>query len=205
MKHESIPVGAFQCNCHILADDSGEAVIIDPGDDADKIIEIAKDFKVRYLVHTHCHLDHISGTRKVADATGAKVLIHEQDRPLYENLPEQARAFGWDVGEPAPIDETFTDSDVIRFGKHELEILHTPGHTPGSCCFRVADQGLVFSGDTLFQRSIGRTDLWGGDYEQELESIRSKLFSLDPDTLVHPGHGPDTRIREEKEQNPFLQ
>ena len=141
----------------------------------------------------------------MADATGAKVLIHEQDRPLYENLPEQARAFGWDVGDPAPIDETFTDSDVIRFGKHELEILHTPGHTPGSCCFRVADQGLVFSGDTLFQRSIGRTDLWGGDYEQELESIRSKLFSLDPDTLVHPGHGPDTRIREEKEQNPFLQ
>ncbi len=193
------------CNCHILADDSGEAVIVDPGDDPDKIIEISKDFKVRYLLHTHCHLDHISGTRKVADATGAKVLIHEKDRPLYEKLPDQARAFGWDVGDPAPIDETFDDSDVIRFGNSSLDILHTPGHTPGSCCFRDPEQGLVFSGDTLFKRSIGRTDLWGGNYDQELDSIRQKLFALDPDTVVYPGHGPETRIREEKDQNPFLQ
>ena len=201
MIHQRLVVGAFQCNCHILADDKGEAVVIDPGDDAEEILERVKGLKVRYLLHTHCHLDHITGTRKVAEATGAKILIHENDKPLYENLPVQARMFGWDVGEPAPIDAALGDS--IRFGRHEIQVVHTPGHTPGSCCFLFDDR--LFSGDTLFQRSIGRTDLWGGDYDQELASIRTKLFTLEADTVVHPGHGPDTRIREEKEENPFFQ
>lgn len=203
MIHETIVVGSFQCNCHILADDDGEAVIVDPGDDAEAVLELAKGLKVRYLLHTHCHLDHITGSRAVAEATGAKIMIHEMDRPLYEMLPAQARMFGWDVKEPAPIDSTFQEGAIVPFGRHEIRVLHTPGHTPGSCCFHLGEE--LFSGDTLFQRSIGRTDLWGGDSDLELDSIRKKLFTLDPGTLVHPGHGPDTRIREEKAENPFLQ
>lgn len=200
MIHEQLVVGGFQCNCHVLADDNGEAVIIDPGDDAEEVLKVAKDLKVKYLLHTHCHLDHITGTRAVAEATGAKIYIHEKDKPLYEMLPTQARMFGWNVKGPAPVDGTFADGDVFRFGKHELKVIHTPGHTPGSCCFHMP--GELFSGDTLFQRSIGRTDLWGGNYQQEIESIQTRLFVLD--AVVHPGHGPDTTIREEKEENPFL-
>lgn len=202
MRHEQVVVGAFQCNCHILANENGEAVIIDPGDDAELILEAAKGLRVKYLLHSHCHLDHITGTRAVQEATGAKILIHEADKPLYENLPMQARLFGWNVGEPAPVDATFRDGDTFAFGRHEISVLHTPGHTPGSCCFRLGNE--LFSGDTLFRRSIGRTDLWGGNLEQELDSIRRRIFTLDPDVLVHPGHGPDTRVKEEKEGNPFL-
>lgn len=203
MIHQTVVVGAFQCNCHILADDSGEAVIIDPGDDVEQILERAKNLKVKALLHTHCHLDHIGGTRRVAEATGAKILIHEEDKSLYENLEAQARMFGWTLGKPAKIDGYFKDGDEIRFGKHALAVLHTPGHTPGSCCLKLGEK--LFSGDTLFKRSIGRTDLPGGDMDQELASIRSQLFTLDPKTVVFPGHGPKTRIREEREENPFLQ
>ncbi len=202
MIHERVVVGAFQCNCHILADDDGEAVIVDPGDDAEAVLQATKGLRVRYLLHTHCHLDHISGTREVKEATGAQIVIHEDDRPLYDKLPGQAKMFGWEVGEPAPIDATFADGDVFRFGRHELRVLHTPGHTPGSCSFHLGN--ALFSGDTLFRRSIGRTDLWGGNFEQEIASIRSKILGLGPEVVVHPGHGPDTRVSEEKEKNPFL-
>ncbi len=214
--HRSLAVGAFQCNCHILADDATkEAVIVDPGDEAPAILEHVKDLgvTVKALVHTHCHLDHITGTRAVREATGGRILIHEGDRWLYENLKEQygetMRLFGLNVGrghEPLPIDETLQHGGTIRFGAFSLAVIHTPGHTPGSCCFALEDrkERRLFSGDTLFAGSIGRTDLWGGNMDQELASIRERLFKLPDETVVLPGHGPETRIGEEKRENPFL-
>ncbi len=215
MLHESVVVGPFACNCHILADEkSKEAVVIDPGDHAEGILEVVRDLgvTVKTLLHTHCHLDHITGTRALKEATGARILIHDADRKLYEGLKDQYestfRMFGMNLGdghEPLEVDGTIADGDEIKLGGTTIRILHTPGHTPGSCCFNVDDgrERMLFSGDTLFQGSVGRTDLWGGDMDQEIASIRGKLFRLDDETLVYPGHGPPTRIEIEKRTNPF--
>ncbi len=217
MIHEALAVGPFQCNCHILADPATkEAVIVDPGDDAGEILARVRDLgvTVKALVHTHCHLDHIVATRRLREETGARILIHEADQWLYENLKMQIGAtlklFGVRLGEaddPLPVDEFLRDGHRVTFGAHALQAIHTPGHTPGSCCFLLEHPAgrACFSGDTLFAGSIGRTDLWGGDAEQELASIRARLFTLDGETVVYPGHGPETMIREEKKYNPFLQ
>lgn len=205
MKHEILAVGPLQCNCHILADEaSKEAVIVDPGDDADEILRRVKGYTVRALLHTHCHFDHMTGTRAVAQATGAEILIHKADKAYYDSLAGQYRMFGMPrpVEDPLPVKRFLQDGDKIAFGKHALTVIHTPGHTQGSCCFHA--EGLVLSGDTLFRRSIGRTDLPGGNAEEELESIRKHLFTLDPETVVFPGHGPETRIADERAENPFL-
>jgi glyoxylase-like metal-dependent hydrolase (beta-lactamase superfamily II) len=208
MHHVQLAVGPLQCNCHILAcEKTREGVIIDPGDDADRVIAAARDLgiKITALLHTHAHFDHITGTPPVHEATQGKVLIHRDDRPLYDRVETQARTWGFHAVAPAPVDQFIQDGDVIRFGTLALEVLHTPGHTPGSCCFRLdGPERRLFSGDTLFARSIGRTDLWGGNHALELQSIREKLLPLDPDTVVHPGHGPSTHIGAEKKHNPFL-
>jgi hydroxyacylglutathione hydrolase len=206
MIHQIVAVGPLQCNCHILADEaSKEAVIVDPGDDADEILRRVKGYTVRALLHTHCHFDHMTGTRKVAEATGAEILIHQADKEYYDSLAGQYRMFGMPrpVDDPLPVKRFLKDGDRIGFGKQALKVIHTPGHTQGSCCFHA--EGLLISGDTLFRRSIGRTDLPGGNAEEELESIRTRLFTLDPETAVFPGHGPETRISEERSENPFLQ
>ncbi len=208
--HEALAVGPLACNCHLLADPATkEAVIIDPGDDADEILRRAAGYKVLALLHTHCHFDHMTATRRVAEATGAEILIHKADKSYYDNLAGQyaqfGRMFGQGAGkghDPLPVKRFLKDGEKIAFGKHALTALHTPGHTEGSCSFHL--EGKLFSGDTLFCRSIGRTDLPGGDMETELESIRTKLFTLDPETIVYPGHGPETRIEEERAENPFL-
>ena len=205
MIHEILAVGPLQCNCHILADEaSKEAVIVDPGDDADEILRRVKGYTVRVLLHTHCHFDHMTGTRKVAEATGAEILIHKADKAYYDSLAGQYRMFGMpqEVDDPLPVGRFLKDGDRIEFGKQALGVIHTPGHTKGSCCFHT--EGLVLSGDTLFCRGIGRTDLPGGSAEEELESIRRRLFTLDPETVVFPGHGPQTRIADERAENPFL-
>ncbi len=205
MKHQVVVVGPLQCNCHILADEaSQEAVIVDPGDDAEEILKRAKGLKVVALLHTHCHFDHMTATRKVAEATGAEILIHKSDKALYDILAKQYQWFGMPrpVDDPLPVARFLNEGDRIEFGKHALRVLHTPGHTEGSCCFHA--EGRVLSGDTLFQRSIGRTDLPGGNTERELESIRRKLYTLDPETAVFPGHGPETTIAEERAENPFV-
>jgi hydroxyacylglutathione hydrolase len=206
MIHQAVAVGPLQCNCHILADEaSKEAVIVDPGDDADEILGRVKGYKVLALLHTHCHFDHMTATRTVSEATGAEILIHESDKAYYDSLAKQYQMFRMPYrgGDPLPVKRFLEDGDRISFGKHALKVIHTPGHTQGSCCFHA--EGLLLSGDTLFQRSIGRTDLPGGNPEQELESIRTKLYTLDPETAVYPGHGDPTSIEEERAENPFVQ
>jgi hydroxyacylglutathione hydrolase len=205
MIHRAVAVGPLQCNCHILADKaSKEAVIVDPGDDAAEILDLVKDYKVVALLHTHCHFDHMTATRAVAEATGAEILIHKSDKAYYDQLAKQYELFRIPkhVDDPLPVKRFLNDGDTIKFGKESLKVLHTPGHTEGSCCFHT--EGMVLSGDTLFQRSIGRTDLPGGNLEQEADSIRRKLYTLDPETVVYPGHGPETKIEDERAENPFV-
>jgi glyoxylase-like metal-dependent hydrolase (beta-lactamase superfamily II) len=216
----TIPVGPLQCNCSIVADlEAGEAVVVDPGDEADRILLALAATKCRViaLLHTHGHFDHIGATAGVKRATGAAIRIHDRDRPLYDALPDQASYFGLSAQPTIPPDAGFEDGETIAVGRFSLQAIHTPGHTPGSTCFLLAPTGVgrdltpvggqtpyLFSGDTLFRRSIGRTDLWGGDTETILVSIREKLFPLPPDLRVVCGHGPDTTIGEEREQNPFV-
>ncbi len=201
-------MGPLQCNCSILVDsEAGEAVVVDPGDEPEKILRVLAGTKGRAvaLLHTHGHFDHIGGTAGVRRSTGAPIRIHEADRPLYDALPEQAGFFGISAEPTLPPEGGFTDGEAIAFGRFSLSVIHTPGHTPGSTCFLLAgDPPLLLSGDTLFRRSIGRTDLWGGDTDTILSSIREKLFALDPETRVVCGHGPDTTIGEERRQNPFV-
>jgi hydroxyacylglutathione hydrolase len=204
----TIPVGPLQCNCSIVADpEAGEAVIVDPGDEPEKILRVLADTKCRAvaLLHTHGHFDHIGGTAAVRRATEAPIRIHAADRPLYDALQEQAGFFGLSMEPPLPPDGGLTDGESIPFGRFRLEAIHTPGHSPGSTCFLLeGDPAILFSGDTLFRRSVGRTDLWGGDTDTILASIRGKLFGLSPETRVVCGHGPDTTIGEERRSNPFV-
>lgn len=204
----TIPVGPLQCNCTILFDaGSRDAVVIDPGDEGDRIVaEIEKaNLRVSALLHTHAHFDHIGGSAAVAAGTGASIRLHPDDAPLYDALPEQAALFGLSASSPSPRGAPLSDGEVIRFGAFSVTAIHTPGHTPGSTCF-LSDGAspILYSGDTLFRRSIGRTDLWGGDTDLILQSIRQKLFSLPEETPVVCGHGPDTTIGEEKRANPFV-
>ncbi len=208
MIHEILPVGILACNCSILGDEAtGEAVVIDPGDEVERVLEILERHRLRlkHVVATHAHIDHVGGLEKLKEATGAPVLIHEADLPLYRNLAMQA---AW-LGVPSPgvieIDQFLKPGDLLRFGPLALEVLHTPGHSPGSLSLHMAgDHARIFSGDTLFQGSIGRTDLWGGSYDQILRSIHETLLRFPDEMPVFPGHGPSTTIGQEREFNPFL-
>ncbi|MEO8432182.1 MAG: MBL fold metallo-hydrolase [Acidobacteriota bacterium] len=204
----TIPVGPLQCNCTILFDPaSRDAIVIDPGDEPDRIVaELEREgLRATALLHTHGHFDHIGGSAAVARATGARTRIHQEDRFLWDALPRQAALFGFTAEAPPAPDEGLTDGEEIRFGSFSVRSIHTPGHTPGSTCFLLegGETSILFAGDTLFRRSIGRTDLWGGDSQRILASIRGKLFSLPPATRVVCGHGPDTTVGEEKRENPF--
>jgi glyoxylase-like metal-dependent hydrolase (beta-lactamase superfamily II) len=181
---------------------------VDPGGDVDKILERVRrhGFTVKYLLHTHAHFDHILGTRQMHEKTGASICLHKKDLVLYENLGMQCQQFGFDYDEPLPVGKFLEDEEAINFGTLSTKILHTPGHTPGSVCFNfdTSEKKLLLSGDTLFQRSIGRTDLWGGSFEEIIASIKNRLFTLDEETQVIPGHGPATDIWSEKRKNPFV-
>ncbi len=205
---ETIVVGPLLTNCSVIADEpTGQAVVVDPGDEGERIArELARMRATAVaLLHTHAHFDHISGTAELSGLTGAPIRLHAADHPLYDRLEEQAAFFGLSVGPPLPPGAPICDGEVIRFGNSSLRAIHTPGHTPGSICFLLeGTQPVLFSGDTLFRRSIGRTDLRGGDTRAILASIRGRLFSLPGATPVVCGHGPGTTIEEEKRLNPFV-
>jgi glyoxylase-like metal-dependent hydrolase (beta-lactamase superfamily II) len=205
----SFPVGLLQCNCTVLGDpESGQAVVVDPGDEGQKVLDVLRDegLTCRAILNTHTHIDHVGANQALKEATGARLLLHEADLPLYDNLAAQALMLGGLMAAPprARVDETIHQGDRVRAGGVVAEVLHTPGHTPGSLCFHVDGEALLLSGDTLFAGSIGRTDLWGGDYDQEIASIRERLLALDDRTRVIPGHGPETTIGRERRRNPFL-
>jgi hydroxyacylglutathione hydrolase len=205
----TFPVGMLQCNCTIIGDPlSKDAIVVDPGDDVAAVLAALNrhGLTCRAILNTHTHIDHVGANHELREATGARLMLHEADLPLYDNLHVQAELLG--LG-PAPVralvDEHIQQGDHVRAGALDLGVLHTPGHTPGSLCFHLGGVSpLLLSGDTLFAGSIGRTDLWGGDYEQEIASIRNRLLGLDDRTRIIAGHGPETTIGRERQRNPFL-
>jgi hydroxyacylglutathione hydrolase len=215
--HEILPVGMLQCNCSIIGDpETLEALVVDPGDEAGRILELlAKHaLTVKAIVSTHAHIDHVGGLRKLQQATGAPVLMHGDDMELYRHLDVQAAWIGMRTPDPASVDKFLREGDTLRWGRFEANVLHTPGHTPGSISLYLAPEpqtkahteaGKLLAGDTLFAGSIGRTDLWGGSPEQILRSIHQKLLILPDETIVYPGHGAATTIGEERAGNPFLE
>ncbi|HWF08626.1 MAG TPA: MBL fold metallo-hydrolase [Bryobacteraceae bacterium] len=207
MIHEVLPVGMLGCNCSVLGDEATrEAIVIDPGDDVSDIIAILDRHRlaVRMIVITHAHIDHIGGAEKLRAHTGAPVYMHEADKMLSDQLAVQAAWLGMEAPKDPGIDKPAREGDIIRAGSIEGHVLHTPGHTPGSISIYLPVEKKLIAGDTLFQRSIGRTDLPGGDTAQIGRSIRGKLYTLPEDTIVFPGHGETTSIGEEKRENPFV-
>jgi glyoxylase-like metal-dependent hydrolase (beta-lactamase superfamily II) len=208
MIHEILPVGMLACNCSIFGDEtSREAIVIDPGDNIDEIVQLLglHGLKVAAIVITHAHIDHVGGAARLKALTGAPVYLNEEDLGVYDRLDIQAMWLGMDPPERADIDVAPRDGDVLRLGATEFTVLHTPGHTPGSIGLWIPGEKKLISGDTLFRDSIGRTDLPGGDGHKILVSIREKFLPLPEDTLVIPGHGPTTTMGREKEHNYFLQ
>ena len=186
-----------------------EAVLIDPGDEADALLSAVRShgLDVRYVLLTHAHIDHITGVALVREALGAPVHLHRDDQSLYEHAVEQGQLFGLEVVQPPPVD-LFYDMGPVYFGDHEVRVHHTPGHCPGGVCLQIGEKGEAgadhFVGDTLFAGSVGRTDLPGGDHKVLMQSITDVLFPLGDTAAVHPGHGPDTTIGHERQTNPFV-
>ena len=262
--HITIPVGMLQCNCSIIGDPvTREALVIDPGDEVNRILDLLGRHKltVKAIVSTHAHIDHVGGLSKLHKYTGAPVLMHRDDLPLYQAMDVQAAFLGVHPPDLVEIDQLLKEGDSLRWGSFEAQVIHTPGHTPGSVSLYLPhDAGKVtvapaprsssftftneageevsiddllrkasgledfvpaelpeepekaasrapqlFSGDTLFAGSIGRTDLWGGSLDRIMDSLRTKLMGLPDETVVYPGHGPVTTIGQERHLNPFLQ
>ncbi len=207
MIHEILPVGVLQCNCSIFGDEqTKEALVIDPGDNiADILTILAKhSLRVKAIIITHAHIDHIGGAAKLKSVTGAPVYMNENDQPLYDRLDVQAAWLGMPAPDTTEIDQPARDGDTVRVGGTDFHVLHTPGHTQGSISLWIPQENKLVAGDTLFRDSIGRTDLPGGDGKQILVSIHDKLMPLPDDAVVIAGHGPSTTIGREKARNPFL-
>ena len=202
---KTLAVGPIQANCFILGcEDTLEAVVIDPGEEGDRILQTVADSNliVKYIINTHGHMDHVSANKRINEVTGAPIFIHALDAPMLDQVADSAAAWGLKAdNSPAP-DRELQDGDEVTFGKITLTVLHTPGHTLGGISLYAKDD--VFVGDTLFAGSIGRTDFPGGSFETIKESIQQKLFKLGDDVRVHTGHGPTTNIGQEKRHNPFV-
>ena len=207
MIHEILPVGMLQCNCSIFGDETThDAIVIDPGDDIAGIVAILERhaLQVKFIVITHAHIDHIGGAAKLKQATGAPVYMNENDQWLYDHIDDQAVWLGMETPERTSIDTPAVEGDTLHLGTTAFHVLHTPGHTQGSLCLWIPAEKKLIAGDTLFFDSVGRTDLPGGDHKRLLGSIKDKLFPLPDETLVVPGHGPNTTMGREKEHNYFL-
>ncbi len=199
------PVGPFEVNCYLIVDDqTRQCLLIDPGDAPQKLIEYIESHQLKpiKIMNTHTHIDHVCHLSQIQKHFQIPFFIHEDDLPLLEAMKEQAALFGLNCSSIPEVEGFFKDGDTIPFNEQNIYIMHTPGHSPGSLCFYVPNH--VFVGDVLFRESIGRTDLYGGNFQLLLESIKNKLFTLPDETIVHPGHGPDTTIGHEKAHNPFL-
>ena len=204
---ESFPVGLLQCNCTLLGDEqTHEAIVIDPGEEVSRIHGRLTELglKLKQILITHAHIDHIGGALRLKQLTGAPIFLNENDLPLLKMMEEQASWVGVDTPETAPPDSSLTDGATVGLEHYPAQVLYTPGHTQGSVCLHFVPLKLLIAGDTLFAGSIGRTDLPGGDYGQIMDSIQSRLLALPDETIVLPGHGPGTTIGAERRSNPFL-
>jgi hydroxyacylglutathione hydrolase len=215
MIYMKLPVGLLQCNCSIIGDPkTREALVIDPGDEVERLLGLLGRYKliVKAIISTHAHIDHVGGLAKLHHYTGAPVMMHGDDLPLYHAMEMQASFIGMQPPEVTDVDHLLKEGDALQWGGLQANVMHTPGHTPGSVCLYLPkDAGEVkltqpqlFAGDTIFAGSIGRTDLWGGSLDQIMESLTQKVMQLPDETIVHPGHGPSTTIGQERESNPFL-
>jgi glyoxylase-like metal-dependent hydrolase (beta-lactamase superfamily II) len=205
--HEILPVGALQCNCSVFGDAAtGEAIVIDPGDEIGRITAILEKHHLRVtaIIITHAHIDHIGGAAKLKAVTGAPVHMNQNDAELYDQLDTQAGWLGVETPERTSIDVAAREGDSLSLGAAQFQVIDTPGHTQGSISIWIPEENKLVAGDTLFRDSIGRTDLPGGNPRQILSSIHTKLLPLPADAIVIPGHGPNTTIGREKDRNPFL-
>lgn len=202
---ETLTVGPVMTNCYIIAcEDTKEAAVIDPGGDAKRILDTVQRMGVEvvYVLNTHGHFDHTLANDQIVAATGARLAIHEADAPML-TMGGGAAWFGM-KGSKSSADVLLHEGDTLKVGNLQLQVLHVPGHSPGGVAFYIASEGVVFSGDALFNMGIGRTDLPGGDYDQLIASIQTRLFALPAETVVYSGHGPATTIARERAGNPFL-
>jgi glyoxylase-like metal-dependent hydrolase (beta-lactamase superfamily II) len=204
---ETFAVGPLQCNCTLMGDeDTHEAIVVDPGDEIGRIHQrlVELGLKLKQILITHAHIDHVGGALKLKRLTGAPILLNENDLPLLKMMDVQAGWLGTPTPEVAAPDESLADGLVVGLERYPAEVLHTPGHTQGSVCLHFAPLKMVLAGDTLFAGSIGRTDLPGGNGRQIIESIETRLLTLPDETKVIAGHGPGTTIGAERYHNPFL-
>jgi hydroxyacylglutathione hydrolase len=208
MIHVILPVGMLQCNCSIFGDEqTREAIVIDPGDEIEQIKAVLDEhrLKVKAIVITHAHIDHVAGAHLLRQLTNAPVYMNDRDKKLLDLLDMQAGWLGMETPPRPEIDSASAEGTVLTLGGAEFHVLETPGHTPGSQCLWIPAENKLIAGDTLFRDSIGRTDLPGGNSRQILSSIKTRLLNLPDDAIVIPGHGEQTTIGREKEHNPFLQ
>lgn len=202
---KKLAVGPLQENCYIVGDEeTKQAIVIDPGDEPDRILEVIKDnnFQVSAVILTHAHFDHVGAAGDIKRATGAKVLLHEGDKELYKGARDQAAFWGYEVDDLPEPDGFIKEGDEVRAGELTFKVLHTPGHSPGGVC--LYGEGTMFTGDTIFQGSVGRTDFYGGDMTKLKESFK-RILGLPEDTIILSGHGPGTTIEREKRENFFIE
>jgi hydroxyacylglutathione hydrolase len=207
MIHEILPVGPLQCNCSVIGDEATrEAMVIDPGAEIENVVALVRkhNLQVKQIVITHAHIDHVGGAMKLRAATGAPILLNQNDYELLKMLDVQAAWIGVAPPGKVDIDQSIGQADTIKAGSLVANVLSTPGHTEGSVCLYFPAEKKLIAGDTLFSGSIGRTDLPGGSFEKIIDSLHDKLLTLPDDTVVTPGHGPQTTIGQERETNPFL-
>jgi hydroxyacylglutathione hydrolase len=208
MIHEILPVGPLQCNCSVIGDEaSREAMVIDPGDDVEDVLALIRkhNLQVKQIVITHAHIDHVGGAMKLRAATGAPILLNQNDYALLKMLDVQAAWIGMASPGKVEVDASLGQADTVKAGSLTADVMHTPGHTEGSVCLYFPAEKKLIAGDTLFAGSIGRTDLPGGSFDKIIRSLHEKVLALRDETVVVPGHGPITTIGEERESNPFLQ